>query len=173
MRGNEKVQSQHLVRSAYLYVRQAVLCQNFQDTDSIQSQYALKQNAVTLGWAADDIVVIDSDIGKSGASTHGRKGFRKLIEEVSLGRAGIVMAFDLSRFARNFAELYWLLETCAVTDTLILDDDGIYDPADSKDRLILGLKEVMSKGCVRVSRAPRRFQGRLTTGRTCAARDGR
>jgi DNA invertase Pin-like site-specific DNA recombinase len=173
MRGNEKVQGQHLARSAYLYVRQAVFGQTFQNTDSTQRQYALKQSAVALGWSPDDIVVIDSDIGKSGASARGRKGFRRLIKEVSLGRAGIVMAFDLSRFARNLTELNWLLTICAMTKTLILTDDGIYDPADFKDMLLLGLKETMSQGCVRARRVTRHSQRRLARGRPCAAGDGR
>jgi DNA invertase Pin-like site-specific DNA recombinase len=139
MRVNQNPQSHHLARNAYLYVRQATI----ENTNSIQRQYALKERAVALGWPADEIVVIDNDIGKPGASASGRKGFQKLVREVSLGRAGIVMALDGSRFARNLTDWYMLLETCAVTDTLILTDDTIYDPTEPNDMLLLGLEVAM------------------------------
>ena len=145
MRGNRKVRSCHLTRSAYLYVRQATSRQ-VSNTDSTQRQYALKHTAVALGWRAEQIVVIDSDSGKSGTSTSGRKGLQKLLREVSLGRVGIIMALDVSRLTRNWTDWHGLLKSCALTDTLILDKDGIYDPAHFNDSLLLGLKETMCRG---------------------------
>lgn len=152
MRGDQKVQSCHLTRTAYLYVRQATSSSNplLQEskTERIPSQYALKQRAVALGWPADQIAVIDSDLGQSGASSD-RKGFQKLVTEVSLSQAGIVMALDVCRLARNFTDWQSLLEICVLTDTLILVDDEIYDLADVNDRLVLGLKGTLSAPCCR------------------------
>ena len=146
MRSTQKVQSGHLRRSAYLYVRHATSRQA-SNTESTQRQYALKQRAVALGWSADKIVVIDSDFGKSAASASDRKGFQRLLTEVSLGRVGIVMALDVSRLTRNWTDWHRLSEICALTQTLILLEDGIYDLADFNDSLLLGLKETMSRGC--------------------------
>jgi len=140
-----KIQSRHLKRNAYLYVRQSTLRQVFENTESTQRQYALKQRAIALGWAHDQIVVVDSDLGQSGASAADREGFQKLVTEVGMGRAGIVMGLEVSRLARNSTDWHRLLEICALTDTLILDEDGIYDPAHFNDRLLLGLKGTMSE----------------------------
>ena len=138
-----KVQSRHLKRSAYLYVRQSSLRQVLENTESTQRQYALKQRAIALGWSHDPIVVIDSDQGQSGASSD-REGFQKLVGEVGIGRAGIVMGLEVSRLARNSTDWHRLLEICAISDTLILDEDGIYDPAHFNDRLLLGLNSASS-----------------------------
>ncbi len=150
---NQKVQSCHLARSAYLYVRQSTLRQVVENTESTQRQYALKQRAVALGWPADQVVVIDNDQGQSGASATDREGFQELVTEVSLGRAGIVMGLEVSRLARNCADWHRLLEICALTDTLILDEDGIYDPSHFNDRLLLGLKGTMSEAELHVLQA--------------------
>lgn len=149
----EKVKSCHLARGAYLYVRQSTLRQVVENTESTQRQYALKQRAVALGWPADQIVVIDHDQGQSGSSADDREGFQKLVTEVSLGRAGIVMGLEVSRLARNCADWHRLLEICALTDTLILDEDGMYDPAHFNDRLLLGLKGTMSEAELHVLQA--------------------
>jgi DNA invertase Pin-like site-specific DNA recombinase len=151
--GNQKVQSCHLARNAYLYVRQSTLRQLVENTESTQRQYALKQRAVALGWPADQVVVIDNDLGLSGASAADREGFQKLVTEVSLGRAGIVMGLEVSRLARNCTDWHRLLEICAVADTLILDEDGIYDPAHFNDSLLLGLKGTMSQAELHLLRA--------------------
>lgn len=150
--GQQKVTARHLTRSAYLYVRQSTMRQVIENTESTERQYALRQRAVALGWPSDGVVVIDTDLGQSGASTD-REGFQKLVAEVGMGRAGIVLGLEVSRLARNSSDWHRLLEICAVTDTLILDEDGIYDPAHFNDRLLLGLKGTMSEAELHVLRA--------------------
>lgn len=150
---HSKIQSRHLKRSAYLYVRQSTLRQVFENTESTQRQYDLRNRAVALGWRLDQIIVIDSDLGQSGASAVDREGFQRLVTEVSLGRAGIVMGLEVSRLARNSTDWHRLLEICALADSLILDEDGIYDPAHFNDRLLLGLKGTMSEAELHVLRA--------------------
>jgi DNA invertase Pin-like site-specific DNA recombinase len=154
---HQKVKASHLKRSAYLYVRQSTLRQVLENTESTQRQYALRQHAVSLGWPLDRIVVIDTDLGQSGASAADRAGFQRLVTEVSLGRAGIVLGLEVSRLARNSMDWHRLLEICALSDTLILDEDGVYDPAHFNDRLLLGLKGTMSEAELHVLRA--RLQG--------------
>ncbi|OGR09451.1 MAG: hypothetical protein A2341_02225, partial [Deltaproteobacteria bacterium RIFOXYB12_FULL_58_9] len=150
---NSKVAARHLKRNAYLYVRQSTLRQVFENTESTERQYALRQRAVALGWPLDRIVVVDSDLGQSGASAVDREGFQKLVAEVGMGRAGIVMGLEVSRLARNSTDWHRLLEICALTDTLILDEDGIYDPAHFNDRLLLGLKGTMSEAELHIMKA--------------------
>jgi DNA invertase Pin-like site-specific DNA recombinase len=154
---HEKVQVQHLQRNAYLYVRQSTLRQVFENTESTIRQYDLRQRAVALGWPVERIIVIDSDLGQSAAAAVDRQGFQKLVTEVSLGKAGIVLGLEVSRLARNSTDWHRLLEICALTDTLILDEDGIYDPSHFNDRLLLGLKGTMSEAELHVIRA--RLQG--------------
>jgi DNA invertase Pin-like site-specific DNA recombinase len=150
---HQKVTPQHLRRHAYLYVRQSTLRQVFENTESTARQYALRQRAVALGWSQEQVVVIDSDQGQSGASVAGRDGFQRLVADVGLGRAGLVMGLEVSRLARNSTDWHRLLEICALTDTLILDEDGLYDPAHFNDRLLLGLKGTMSEAELHVLRA--------------------
>jgi DNA invertase Pin-like site-specific DNA recombinase len=150
---HSKVQAHHLKRHAYLYIRQSSLRQVLEHTESTQRQYALKQRAIALGWTHDQIVVVDHDQGLSGASAIDRAGFQTLVTEVGMGRAGIVMGLEVSRLARNSTDWHRLLEICALTDTLILDEDGIYDPAHFNDRLLLGLKGTMSEAELHVLRA--------------------
>ncbi len=156
---SSKVTARHLRRDAYLYVRQSTVRQVFENTESTERQYALRQRAVALGWPRDRVLVIDSDLGLSGASCAQRKGFQRLVAEVGMGRAGIVLGLEVSRLARNSTDWHRLLEICAVTDTLILDEDGIYDPAHFNDRLLLGLKGAMSEAELHVMRA--RLRGGL------------
>jgi len=151
--GHQKVTTSHLKRDAYLYVRQSTVRQVIENTESTQRQYALRQRAVALGWPHDRVIVIDSDLGQSGASAVDREGFQKLVAEVGMGRAGIVLGLEVSRLARNSTDWHRLLEICALTDTLILDEDGIYDPAHFNDRLLLGLKGTMSEAELHVLRA--------------------
>jgi DNA invertase Pin-like site-specific DNA recombinase len=148
-----KVQARHLKRNAYLYVRQSTLRQVLENTESTQRQYALQGRAVALGWRQEQVVVIDSDLGQSGACAADREGFQRLVTEVSLGHAGIVMGLEVSRLARNSTDWHRLLELCALADTLILDEDGVYDPAHFNDRLLLGLKGTMSEAELHVLRA--------------------
>lgn len=152
-----KIKSQHLRRNAYLYVRQSTLRQVMENTESTERQYALRQRAIQLGWTQEQIVVIDNDLGQSAASASDRLGFQKLVAEVGMARAGIVMGLEVSRLARNSADWHRLLEMCALTDTLILDEDGLYDPAHFNDRLLLGLKGTMSEAELHVLKA--RLQG--------------
>jgi DNA invertase Pin-like site-specific DNA recombinase len=154
---SSKVRASHLERTAYLYVRQSTLRQVINNTESAQRQYALRQRAVALGWEVERIVVIDTDQGQSGASAADREGFQRLVAEVGMGRAGIVLGLEVSRLARNNADWHRLLEICAMTDTLILDEDGLYDPSEFNDRLLLGLKGTMSEAELHFIRA--RLQG--------------
>jgi DNA invertase Pin-like site-specific DNA recombinase len=142
---HEKVTASHLKRIAFLYIRQSTLRQVVEHNESTQRQYALRQRAVALGWPTDGVVVIDEDLGHSGARTADRLGFQRLVSEVGLGKAGIVMGLEVSRLARNSADWHRLLEICALTETLILDEDGLYDPQQFNDRLVLGLKGTMSE----------------------------
>src|SRR5713226_56694 len=157
MNESRKVQSHHLERDAYLYIRQSSMKQVIENIESTKRQYALRGRATALGWADDRVVVVDSDQGESGASAAWREGFRRLVTDVGLGRAGIVMGLEVSRLARNNADWHRLLEICALADTLILDEDGVYDPAHFNDRLLLGLKGTMSEAELHVLRA--RLQG--------------
>lgn len=154
---SSKVTASHLSRTAYLYVRQSSLRQVIENTESTKRQYALRQRAIALGWKSDQIVVIDSDLGQSGASATARAGFQELVAQVGVGRAGIVLGLEVSRLARNNVDWHRLLEICALTGTLILDEDGVYDPAHYNDRLLLGLKGTMSEAELHVLRA--RLQG--------------
>jgi len=149
----------HLSRNAYLYIRQSTIRQVFENTESTQRQYALRERAIALGWSSDQIVVIDSDQGQSGASAADREGFQRLVSEVGLGRAGIVLGLEVSRLARNCSDWHRLLEICALSNTLILDEDGLYDPSHFNDRLLLGLKGTMSEAELHVLHA--RLRGGL------------
>jgi len=148
-----KVRAAHLARDAYLYVRQSTVRQVFENTESTKRQYALRQRAVALGWPIERVHVIDTDLGQSGASAADREGFKRLITEVSLGRVGIVLGLEVSRLARNSMDWHRLLELCALSDALILDEDGLYDPNDFNDRLLLGLKGTMSEAELHFLRA--------------------
>ena len=148
-----KVESQHLQRRAYVYVRQSTMAQVERNVESRERQYELVDRAVALGWRAPDVVVVDEDQGRSGKSTAGRDGFQGLVVDVGLGRVGIVLGIEVSRLARNNASWYQLLDLCALTDTLIADSDGIYHPALHNDRLVLGLKGTMSEAELHVLKA--------------------
>jgi DNA invertase Pin-like site-specific DNA recombinase len=152
MNAPSKVSAEHLQRFAYLYVRQSTLRQVLENTESTERQYALRQRAIVLGWPEERIVVIDHDQGQSGA-TSDREGFQRLVAEVGLGKAGIVMGLEVSRLARNCADWHRLLEICGLTHTLILDEDGVYDPGHYNDRLLLGLKGTMSEAELHVLKA--------------------
>ena len=158
------VTADHLRRLACLYVRQSSLQQVQEHQESTARQYALKRRALALGWAADQIVVIDDDLGLSGASAAERTGFQRIVADVGLGRVGVVMGLEVSRLARNSSDWHRLLEICALSETLILDEDGLYDPAHFNDRLLLGLKGTMSEAELHVLRA-RLIGGQLNKAR--------
>jgi DNA invertase Pin-like site-specific DNA recombinase/DNA-binding transcriptional regulator YiaG len=148
-----KVNATHLARSAYLYVRQSTLRQVLTNTESAVRQYALRQRAIAMGWDCEQVIVIDCDQGQSGSSAADREGFQRLVAEVGMGRAGIVLGLEVSRLARNNADWHRLLELCALGATLICDEDGLYDPCDFNDRLLLGLKGTMSEAELHFIRA--------------------
>ena len=145
MNPSGKITPSHLRRQAYLYIRQSTVLQTEQNVESTQRQYHFQEQAVALGWSADRIVVIDADLGQSGAAAAGRDGFVRLVSDVGLGQVGIVLALEVSRLARNCSDWHRLLEICALSDTLIMDEDGLYDPNSFNDRLLLGLRGTMSE----------------------------
>jgi DNA invertase Pin-like site-specific DNA recombinase/sugar-specific transcriptional regulator TrmB len=148
-----KISTSHLSRAAYVYLRQSSAAQVQHNRESTQRQYALVTKASMLGWPAQQIVVIDEDLGLSGAGIVERSGFARLTAEVALGHVGIVLGLEVSRLARNNADWYRLLDLCGLTDTLIGDADGVYHPAMFNDRLLLGLKGTMSEAELHVLRA--------------------
>lgn len=159
MSNQSKVTADHLRRDAYLYVRQSSLYQVANNTESSRRQYDLRGRAVALGWPADRVIVIDVDQGQSGASATDREGFQRLVADVGLGKAGIVLGLECSRLARNNADWHRLLELCSLSGTLICDEDGLYDPGSINDRLLLGLKGTISEAELHFIRA--RLQGGL------------
>lgn len=152
-----KITVSHLQRLACLYVRQSTLQQVLENRESTARQYALQEQASGLGWSEEHIMIIDQDLGQSGVSAADRAGFQRLVAEVGLGHVGLVMGLEVSRLARSSSDWHQLLEICALTGTLILDEDGLYDPATFNDRLLLGLKGTMSEAELYVLRA--RLQG--------------
>ena len=140
-----KIRAQHLERLAIIYVRQSTPQQVLEHRESRERQYALKDYAVTLGWPADRILVIDEDQGHSGRSAENRPGFQRLLLEVNLDHVGLILGLEMNRLARSATDWQRLFEVCAIFDTLLGDADGIYDPNDPNDRLILGLKGILSE----------------------------
>jgi len=144
-RENSKITNAHLTKIAVLYIRQSTVRQVYENNESTVRQYALKDKLVALGWPAERIVTIDQDIGKSGAGSQNRSGFQSLVGDVSNGLVGAVACIECSRLSRNSADWSRLTQFCAYTNTLLIDADGIYNPNDFNDRLLLGLKATMSE----------------------------
>jgi DNA invertase Pin-like site-specific DNA recombinase len=144
-RSSPKIRPDHLERPAFVYVRQSTLFQVREHTASTARQYDLVQRARDLGWSKASITVIDKDQGRSGSSAADRDGFQFLIAQVGLGQAGAVLSLEASRLARSCSDWYRLLEICALTDTLVIDEDGVYDPSQYADRLLLGILGAMSE----------------------------
>src|SRR3954452_6931359 len=134
----EKIAGHHLDRLAIVYVRQSTLQHIEQCRESTQLQYGLADRACKLGWPHPKVTVIDEDLGLSGASAEGRAGFQRLVAEVGLGHVGLVLGVEMSRLARSCRDWHQLLELCALFDTLLADADGLYDPSNYNDRLLLG-----------------------------------
>jgi DNA invertase Pin-like site-specific DNA recombinase len=153
MSERSKLTASHLRRAAFVYVRQSTQAQLERNTESTERQYALVGRAIELGFAREQVVVIDEDLGVSGSGLVERSGFARLAAEVALGHAGLVLGLEASRLARNNADWYRLLDLCGVTDTLIGDADGLYHPGSFNDRLLLGLKGTMSEAELHVLRA--------------------
>jgi len=148
-----KIGASHLSRAAYVYLRQSTAAQVEHNRESTQRQYALAARATALGWPAQQVIVIDEDLGLSGSGVVERSGFSRLTADVALRHVGIVLGLEVSRLARNNADWYRLLDLCGLTDTLIGDADGVYHPAMFNDRLLLGLKGTMSEAELHVLRA--------------------
>lgn len=140
-----KVSGRHLERRAYVYVRQSSMAQVHNHRESRERQYNLRARAVALGWRREQVEVIDEDQGRSGASAQDRSGFQRLVSDVALGEVGAVLGLEVSRLARSCADWYRLLEVAALSATLIIDEDGVYDPNHYNDRLLLGLKGTLSE----------------------------
>jgi DNA invertase Pin-like site-specific DNA recombinase len=133
----------HRQKMAYVYVRQSTMEQVRYHQESTERQYALKDKAILLGWPTGRTRVLDGDQAISGTTTNGRDDFKKLVADVSLGEVGAVFALEGSRLGRSNADWYRLIEICSLTGTLIIDEDGCYDPADFNDGLLLGMKAQM------------------------------
>jgi len=137
-----KITPDHLTRSAYVYVRQSTPDQLANNPESRRRQYALADRARTLGW--ENVIVIDDDLGRSGGGT-ARPGFERLLAAICTGAAGAVLAIEASRLARNGRDWHTLLEFCTLVNSLIIDEDGVYDPKLINDRLLLGMKGTFSE----------------------------
>jgi DNA invertase Pin-like site-specific DNA recombinase/DNA-binding transcriptional MerR regulator len=150
---SDKITDEHLQRSAVVYVRQSTQQQVLEHRESTARQYALKDRAVALGWPAAAVEVIDEDQGHSGTSAEGRSGFQRLLAEVSSDRVGLILGLEMSRLARSCKDWHALLELCAIYHTLLADADGLYDPSQYNDRLLLGLKGTMSEAEIYILRS--------------------
>jgi hypothetical protein len=165
-----KVTAGHRRRAALIYVRQSTMAQVECHRESTDRQYALVEQARRLGWAREQIAVIDDDLGLSGASTSHRNGFARMTAEVAMGRVGIVLGLEVSRLARNNADWYRLLDLCGMTDTLIGDADGVYHPGAFNDRLVLGSKAPCPKlSCTFCAPASRAGSATRRHAASCAA----
>src|SRR6202050_1615191 len=162
----DKITRQHQERLAIVYVRQSTPQQVERHQESPKPQYSLVDRAFHFGWARETIVTIDDDLGRSGSSVEGRLGFQRLVAQVGLGHVGLVLGIEMSRLARSCRDWHQLLEICALFDTLIADVDGVYDPANYNDRLLLGLKGTMSEAELHI------LQARMLAGRHAKARTG-
>lgn len=144
-----KIRPGHLALAAIVYVRQSTRNQVLEHTESTRLQYALAERAVALGWARSQVIVTDDDLGVSAAVPDSRKGFARLVTEVTMGRAGLVLGIEMSRLARTGKDWHQLLELCSLPGTLLADPDAVYDPGYYNDRLLLGLKGTMSEALCR------------------------
>lgn len=155
---SELVTPQHLARKAVIYVRQSSPHQVLNNQESLRLQYALRRRATDLGWHADDVEVIDSDLGLTGSVACNREGFKELTARVTLGQVGIILSSEVTRLSRNCSDWYPLLDVCGYKRCLIADHDGVYDPATINGRLVLGLKGTLSEMELHTIR------GRMTAG---------
>lgn len=161
---SEKLLPIHFERLAVVYVRQSTLQQVLDHQESTRLQYGLVDYAHALGWSKERVLVIDEDLGKSGSSIEGRSGFQRLVAEVSLNHIGLILGIEMSRLARSSRDWHQLLEVCALFSTLIADSDGIYDPSQYNDRLLLGLKGTMSEAELHILKQ-RMLEGKLNKAR--------
>lgn len=160
----EKIETHHWERLAVVYVRQSTGQQVLEHRESTALQYGLRERAISWGWPGERVLVIDEDQGQTGTSAAGRMGFQRLLAEVGLNHVGLILGIEMSRLARCCKDWYQLLELCAVFQTLLADQDGLYDPRQYNDRLLLGLKGTLSEAEVHLLRQ-RMSQGRLNKAR--------
>jgi len=163
---SSKIQAHHRDRLAVVYIRQSSPQQVLEHRESTALQYALRRRAIEWGWPAERVLVIDQDLGRSGATIEGREGFKQLLAEVSLDHVGLVLGIEMSRLARSCKDWHQLLELCAIFGTLLADQDGLYDPRNYNDRLLLGLKGTLSEAELHL------LQQRMEQGRLNKARRG-
>jgi DNA invertase Pin-like site-specific DNA recombinase len=145
LRSVSKIRDLHLNRLAMVYVRQSSPQQVLENRESRERQYALAEFAQRLGWPSERVVVVDEDQGQSGRSAENRSGFQRLMTEVSLNHVGVVLGLELSRLSRSNKDWHQLIDVCGIFNTLLCDQDGVYDPLDTNDRLLLGMKGAMSE----------------------------
>src|ERR1700737_62432 len=145
MNGSGKITSAPRDRLAVAYLRQSSMAQVREHAESTMRQYGLAEEAVRLGWARPDVLVIDTDLGVSGRWGVAREGFTELVRRVCCGEGGAIFGIEISRLARSSAEVARLMEFAAITETLLIDADGVYDPGDINDRMLLGLKGTMGE----------------------------
>src|SRR5713226_1426922 len=150
---NPKISDQHLSRQAYVYVRQSTPGQVRFNQESTERQYNLAGKAQSLGWSPELIRTLDRDLGQSGARMTGREDFKALVSDVALGQVGAIFSLEASRLARSNQDWHRLLELCAITGTLVIDEDGCYDPADFNDGLVLGMKGTFAQAELHIIRA--------------------
>ena len=164
--GSNKITNHHLERLALIYVRQSDPQQVRRHRESTDLQYQLVQLAVQLGWSRDRVEVVDDDLGTTAKHIEGRIGFQRVMTEVGLEHVGVIVGMEMSRLARSCKDWYQLLELCALFGTILVDPDGVYDPGNYNDRLLLGLKGTMSEAELHI------MHGRLAAGRMNKARRG-
>ena len=158
---NPKITEQHRSKSAYVYLRQSTPGQVLHHQESTERQYALREKARELGWSEASIRTLDRDLGKSGTQMTEREDFKTLVADVSMGQVGAVFALEASRLSRSDLDWHRLLQLCALTQTLVIDEDGCYDPSDFNDGLLLGLKGTMAQAELHFLR--QRLQGGSST----------
>ena len=163
---SSKVHTHHHDRVAIIYIRQSTLQQVERNSESTKLQYALQEKAITMGWHKERVLIIDDDLGRSGSSAEGRPGFQRLVAEVSMDRVGIIFGIEISRLARSCRDWHQLLEVCSLFNTLIADSDGVYDPSNYNDRLLLGLKGTMSEAELHI------IKQRMLSGKKAKAKRG-
>ena len=150
---NSKIADQHLARQACIYIRQSTMGQVRFNQESTERQYNLKSKAESLGWKGNQIRILDRDLGQSGSAATNREDFKALVGEVAMGRVGAIFSLEASRLARSNQDWHRLLELCAITSTLVIDEDGCYNPAEFNDGLVLGMKGTFAQAELHIIRA--------------------
>ena len=146
-----KIADQHLSRQACIYIRQSTMGQVRFNQESTERQYNLASKAQSLGWSSERIRILDRDLGQSGARTTNREDFKTLVSDVAMGQVGAIFSLEASRLARSNQDWHRLLELCAITGTLVIDEDGCYNPAEFNDGLVLGMKGTCCTSSARAS----------------------